>query len=63
MTVRDPEICPKCGGSKFRVIDSRKRGSKRMRYRRRMQRCSDPACGQKWPAFLTTINPKHVYAV
>lgn len=60
--LRDPEECPSCHAVKrFRVVDSRRRGSERKGfYRRRVHRCRD--CGTKWPAFVSAINPTHVYA-
>jgi transcriptional regulator NrdR family protein len=59
--LRDPEQCPSCKCRRYRVIDSRRRGSERIGYyRRRVHRCRE--CGHKWQAFLNTINPKHVNA-
>jgi predicted Zn finger-like uncharacterized protein len=62
MKLRDPEQCPSCKAVKrFRVVDSRRRGSDKMGYyRRRVHRCRE--CGHKWHAYLNSINPKHVNA-
>jgi len=51
----DPEECPRCFAHRFRVIDSRRRKN----YRRKIHRCKE--CGQKWEAFLSTIDPRRVH--
>jgi hypothetical protein len=60
--LRDPEECSACHAiGRFRVVDSRRRGSlKYGKYRRKVHRCRE--CGYKWEVFVSTIDPKRVYA-
>lgn len=54
--LRDPEECPSCRSvGRFRVISSRRRRG----YRRKVLRCRE--CGQKWPAFFTSIDPRRAW--
>lgn len=60
--LRDPEECPDCHAiGRFRVVDSRRRGRRKFgKYRRKVHRCCE--CGRRWEVFLSTIDPKRVYA-